>query len=177
MSGFFSLMNLARGLPWKLIGIVAIIASAFVGGCQHGEKSTTAKWDAARAATEIQFQQLVAKQAQATTQVVTQYVDRVKVVKQRGADIVKEVNVYVPTQADAACAVPRGFVRLHDAAAEGVIPDTPSLADASPSGIALSTTTATVVDNYGRYHEVAEQLKALQQWVREQQALAGGDTQ
>lgn len=177
MIGLFPLMNLVRGLPWKLIGILAIVASAFVGGCQHGAKSVTAKWDAERAETEIQFQQLVAKQAQATTQVVTQYVDRVRVVKQRGADIVKEVKVYVPAQADAACTVPRGFVRLHDAAAEGVIPDTPGLADASPSGIALSTTTATVVDNYGRYHEVAEQLKALQQWVREQQALAGGDTQ
>ncbi len=177
MSGFFSLINLARGLPWKPIGILAIVASAFVGGCQHGAKSVTAKWDAERVETEIKFHQLVAKQAQATTQVVTQYVDRVKAVKQRGADIVKEVKVYVPTQADAACAVPRGFVRMHDAAAEGVIPDAPSLADASPSGVALSTTAATVADNYGRYHEVAEQLKSLQQWVREQQALAGGDTQ
>jgi len=177
MSGLFSLINLARGLPWKLIGILAIVASAFVGGCRHGAKSVTAKWDTERAESEIKLQQLAAKQAQTTTQVVTQYVDRVKVVKQRGADIVKEVNVYVPVQADVACTVPRGFVRLHDAAAEGVVPDAPNLADAAPSGVALSTTAATVADNYGRYHEVAEQLKSLQQWVREQQALTDGGTQ
>lgn len=177
MSGLFSIISVMRGLPWKLIGILAIVTAALVGGCQYGAKRVTAQWDAERAQTEIKLQRLAAKQAQTTAQVVTQYVDRVRVVKQRGADIVKEVKVYVPAQADADCTVPHGFVRLHDAAAEGVVPDAPSLADAAPSAIALSTTVATVADNYGRYHAVAEQLKALQQWVREQQALADGGAQ
>lgn len=170
MIGFFSLINLARGLPWKLIGIFAIIASAFVGGCQYGAKIVTANLDAERAETEIKFQQLVAKQAQATTQVVTQYVDRVKVVKQRGADIVKEVKVYVSTQADSACDLPGGFRVLHDAAAsQSEFPDPTRAVDARPASV--EDVAATVAENYTTYHEVAEQLIALQSWVKQQEQV------
>ena len=53
----------------------------------------------------------------------------------------------MPVQADAACTINRGFVRLHDAAAAG-----------------------TVVANYQTCHENAEQLRAMQVWVSEMQA-------
>ena len=63
------------------------------------------------------------RRAQATVKVVTQYVDRVRVVREKGETIIKEVPVYVPVQADAACTINRGFVRLHDAAAAGELPE------------------------------------------------------
>lgn len=65
--------------------------------------------------------------------------------------LVKEVPVYVPASADDRCVVPLGFVRLHDAAAQGVpapAPDPGEPADA-PSGVALSAVASTVVANYG----------------------------
>lgn len=55
--------------------------------------------------------------------VVTQYVNRIRIVREKGETIIKEVPVYVPVQADAACTLNRGFVRLHDAAAAGELPE------------------------------------------------------
>ncbi len=57
------------------------------------------------------------KGAQGSTVTVTQYVDRVQTIRLKGDTIIKEIPRYVPIQADASCVVPRGFVRLHDAAA------------------------------------------------------------
>lgn len=99
--------------------------------------------------------------------IVTRYVDRVHTIYVRGATLTQKVPLYVPAPADAACPVPVGFVRLHDAAAAGTeVPDRPGAADAVPSGVALSTVAGTVVDNYTTCHATAEQLTALQDWVR-----------
>ena len=107
------------------------------------------------------------RQAQATVKVVTQYVDRVRVVREKGDTIIKEVPVYVPVQADAACTINRGFVRLHDAAAAGELPEPARDADAAAAGIALSAVAGTVATNYQTCHENAEQLRVLQAWIAE----------
>ena len=102
----------------------------------------------------------------ATVKVVTKYVDRVRLMREKGDTIIKEVPVYVPAQADAACTVNRGFVRLHDAAAAGELPTSTGDSDAAASSLALSTVATTVAANYQTCHENAEQLRALQGWVR-----------
>lgn len=107
--------------------------------------------------------------AQSAAVTVTQYVDRERVIRLKGDTIVKEVPRYVPVQADAACVVPRGFVRLHDAAAAGTLPspDTGD-ADAAPAGIALSAVASTVAANYTGCHVDAARLTSLQQTLRDQ---------
>jgi hypothetical protein len=102
--------------------------------------------------------------------VVTEYVDRVQVIKERGATIIKEVPVYVSAQADAACTVNAGFVRVHDASARSLpAPEPSGAADEAPSGIALSTVAATTAANYTDCNANAEQLSKLQTIVREYQ--------
>lgn len=122
----------------------------------------------------IDAKALAAAQAKAgkiTTQVVTQYVDRVHVVRERAQTIVQKVPVYVTAKADAACTVPAGFVRVHDAAVQGLeLPASASTADGAPSGVALSTVAGTVAGNYGICRETAERLTSLQDWVRQQAA-------
>lgn len=108
--------------------------------------------------------------AKASEHIVTRYVDRVRVVHERRATITKEIPVYVTAQADAACSVPVGFVRVHDAAAANDLPGPAGVTDAQPSGLALSTVAGTVVDNYATCHAAIEQLNALQSWVRANQA-------
>ena len=109
------------------------------------------------------------KNAQGATVTVTQYVDRERVIRLKGETIVKEVPRYVPIQADAACVVPRGFVRLHDAAAAGAVPDPNSGdADAAPSSVALSAVAGTVAGNYTDSHANSAQLRSLQQALRDQ---------
>ncbi|WP_423378162.1 hypothetical protein [Burkholderia sp. LMG 32019] len=105
--------------------------------------------------------------ARRDVKVVTQYVDRVQVVREKGDTIIKEVPVYVDREADRTCVVPVGFVRVHDGAAANVPVGDPGSADAAPSGIALSAVAATVAGNYTTCHENAEQLIALQARVRD----------
>jgi hypothetical protein len=86
--------------------------------------------------------------------------------------LVQRVPVYVSPTADRRCDVPHGFVRLHDAAAAGDgLPDPAGQSDEAASGLALSAVAATVAENYGTCHQIADQLSALQAWIRDQQDL------
>lgn len=109
---------------------------------------------------------IIAQQAKVTERVVTKYVDRIKVIRERGATIVREVPIYVPSDA---APLPGGFRLLHDAAALGAVPDAAGIPDAAP--VAAQDAASTVVDNYTTYHETAARLTALQDWVKQQQAL------
>ena len=131
--------------PYRWLALV-LLAAALIGfGWIKGAGHVQAQWDAA-----------VQKQTLQTA-----------AVREKGDTIVKEVPVYVPVQADAACAINRGFVRLHDAAAAGELPEPARDADAAAAGLALSAVAGTVAANYQTCHENAEQLRALQAWVRE----------
>ena len=153
--------------PYRCLALI-LLAAALIGfGWIKGAGHVQAQWDAAVQQQTLQVASTRERQAQATVKVVTRYVDRVRVVREKGDTIIKEVPVYVPAQADAACTVNRGFVRLHDAAAAGELPEPATDADAAAAGIALSTVAGTVVANYQTCHETAEQLRALQEWVGE----------
>ncbi|MBU9520232.1 hypothetical protein KTE45_17285 [Burkholderia multivorans] len=137
--------------------VIAIQHALLVSAGQHADdlardvRERTAERDAARRDVKI----------------VTQYVDRVRVVREKGDTIIKEVPVYVDREADRACVVPLGFVRVHDAAAANVPLGHPGSTDAAAAGVALSAVAATVADNYTTCHENAEQLIALQARVRD----------
>ncbi|MBU9490289.1 hypothetical protein [Burkholderia multivorans] len=137
--------------------VIAIQHALLVSASQHADdlardvRERTAERDAARRDVKI----------------VTQYVDRVRVVREKGHTIIKEVPVYVDREADRACVVPLGFVRVHDAAAANVPVGHPGSTDAAAAGVALSAVAATVADNYTTCHENAEQLIALQARVRD----------
>lgn len=158
-------MNL---IPWPYRWLaVAALAVALIGfGWIKGAGHVQAQWDAAVQQQSLQAAAIRERQAQATVNVITEYVDRVRVVREKGDTIIKEVPVYVPVQADAAsCTINRGFVRLHDAAAAGELPEPARDVDAAAAGIALSAVAGTVAGNYQSCHENAEQLIALQNWA------------
>ena len=153
--------------PYRWLALV-LLAAALIGfGWIKGAGHVQAQWDAAIQKQTLQIAAIRERQAQATVKVVTQYVDRVRVVREKGETIIKEVPVYVPVQADAACTINRGFVRLHDAAAEGRTPEPARDTDAAAAGIALSAVAGTVASNYQTCFETAEQLRALQVWIKE----------
>lgn len=147
--------------------VLAIVAAAVLWGwwSHHQLASARAAATAATARADGLAAQLAA--AKQDTRIVTQYVDRVHTVEVRGRDIIQKVPVYVPQTVDAACTVNRGFVRVYNAAAQGVdLPGTAGALDATGSGVALSTVASTSVDNFTTYHAVAARLTALQEWAR-----------
>lgn len=161
-------MNILSMIPlhYRIIGGLAILLMIIAAAEFDGAARVNARWQEDKAKQAAAAAAILEKQGEATVKVVTEYVDRVKVVREKGDTIIKEVPVYVPAQADAACTINRGFVRLHDAAAANQIPEPAGVADAAPSGITLSTAAGTIAGNYERCSENAEQLRALQEWVR-----------
>jgi hypothetical protein len=111
-------------------------------------------------------------QSDLTTSIETEAVKAQVEIRWRTQTLIREVPVYVTSDADTRCIVPVGFVRIHDAAASGnPLPEPSGLADDAPSGVAISAAAATIIANYGQYDAVSRQLTDLQKWVREQQAL------
>ena len=102
-----------------------------------------------------------------TTEIVKVYITKIEKVQETTNEIINQVN----TKDDAMCDLPESFVRLHDASAKGIIPEPATGVDGASSGIALSEAEKVIIQNYGQYIKVSEELKALQDWVRQQKAL------
>lgn len=119
-----------------------------------------ARGDAATGAQAVAVVTVKQRLAEATVQVVTQYVDSVHTVREVGQTIIKEVPVHVPSDFPA---LPSGFRLLHDAAPIGQLPDPARAADAP--AVPAQDLADTVAANYLACHENAEQLTALQAWV------------
>jgi hypothetical protein len=144
---------------WLIAGGLIIAVTGF--GYYKGAQSVRKDFDAYKAQIALLEAQRKAKQAEVTTTVVTKYVDRVKIVKEKSDAIKKE--------ADGVSGVCPGSVgMLHDSAALQVPPAPRSSNEGTTDAKALTTT---IIENYGTCHEVREQLKALQEWVRKNAAL------
>ena len=147
--------------------IAASYGAAYMKGRTHGwDKREAIAVEEARE-TVAQMASIAAKRATITERVVTQYVDRIKVIRGRNEAITTEVIRFVPS--DDCLLDPRWRV-LHDAAASNVLPSTPEGTDGTGQSTQADAI-ATVAENYARYHEVATRLGALQQWLREQSSL------
>lgn len=86
--------------------------------------------------------------------------------------LLDEVAVAVTPAIDLSHPVPCGFVRLFNAAAHDPIPESACEPDDAASGVALSEVARTTVENDGQYDILAHQLAAIQEWIRQQQAVA-----
>lgn len=163
-------------LPWKWIGLSAVVI-AVVGGIwwkidDYGDE----KYAAGRAdllAEQSQAADTIEdKQEEVTVQVVTKYVDRVRIVREKGDVIIREVPVYVTAEDDDACIINSGFVRLWNDANTGQVSESSAGADAAPSGVSLSEVGTQKATEAKLCNLNTEQLKGLQEWVRGQQALS-----
>lgn len=155
------------------IGVLAVVALAVWGhgfwkGNEHGtEKLVNYQAAEAKADTE-----LAAARQVVVTQIQTKYVDRIKVVREQGETITKEVHHYV-TQQDDAVPVPVGFVRVFNAAWSGTPPGPPADADRGPSGYPLSAVADAGTNNATTCRVWKEQRDGVIEFYRKQQALGG----
>lgn len=161
-----------RALPgWMLwLALAALIAASAGWGYTRGAVRVQEQWDAATIRQSLTVARVRQHQAEVTERVVTQYVDRVRTVQVAGDTVIREVPVYVPTQCDPDGRLPAGWRVQHDAAASGEPADPARFADAAP--VAPDAAAETVARNYLACRLNAEQLVALQAWVREQAAVS-----
>ncbi len=158
-----------------LITLQLLLLLALAGGAVWQEHRVSAAQEAqgkaerAKKAAEGQRDDALAgkRAAEANVKTVTHYVDRVQVVRVKGDTITREIPAYVTEKSDAACTVPVGFVRLHNAAAANEPPE-PAAGDpdAPAAGIALSDVAGVLAENYTAYHVLAQQVIGLQEYLR-----------
>ena len=125
---------------------------------------------AVKAAQAKAVARIVDRQSRITLQV-SQSFDAVKIADAAATQTrLSEVTTHVSEKADADCPIPLGFVRLFNGAAHGPVPPSAAGTDDAPSGAQLSDVAKATVQNDGQYDQVADQLKALQGWVLQQEA-------
>jgi hypothetical protein len=143
-------------IPVKVIATILVCGGFYIAGGYNALNEA-----------EEEIKKLKSKQEEITTQIVKVYVTKIEKVKEATNETLKQVN----TKDDSMCDVPESFVRLHDASAKGIVPETSTGINGVSSGIALSEAEKVIIQNYGEYHKVSEQLKALQDWVQQQREL------
>lgn len=116
--------------------------------------------------TQIKYQDRV------TEKVVTKYLQAKAAQAEETRNRIEDVPAHVTPQADAACTVPLGLIRVWDDAVHQPVPDASAGADDAPSGLACSDLAKAFVEAAGQYDAVSHQLMALQDWVRQQREIA-----
>jgi hypothetical protein len=137
---------------WAKYAALALIALALYGmGRMDGSRIEGAKHLAYVAKQATATVRIARAQEKVVVQTEIKYRDRIRIIKEKGETIVKEVPVFVTAADDAAVTVPIGFVRIHRAATTGEPAGAPVDSDREASGIALSTVAE--VDAYnGKNH-------------------------
>jgi hypothetical protein len=105
--------------------------------------------------------QFEASIARLDVKIVTRYVDRVRVIHDTTQSLQREIPSYVTPATDRAFPLPVGFVRLHDAAATGVLPGPAGATDASASDVTASQAASVIAANYGTCLAIRAQLNAV----------------
>lgn len=153
--------------PYRWLAMALLVAAACAVAWFKGAAHVHDAWDLADARRDKAIAERKVRVADKVAAVVTRYVDRVKIVREAGETIIKEVPVYVTQDADRRCPVPAGFVRLWNGANRGELPAPDGSVDEAASAVVLSDIAA----QHGREAEqcraTEEQLIALQDAVRE----------
>lgn len=155
------------GVIMRILGFLLFGAGLYFEGGRSCEVEWRNKLEVAQAEAELIKQ----KSKEINTKVVTKYIERVKVVKENTNAISAKVNETITEQDNANCTIPNTAILLHDHASKNIVPDTTRGTNAGASDVTLSRLLDTTVLNYGTFYEVREQLKALQDWVRDQKKI------
>ena len=157
------------GLQITFVFLLAI-GLFFIGAISNEES-----WQLKVKEMEVKVAQQELAASEITTEVITKYIDRVKIVEGKTHEIIKKVPVYITKESDDKCTINNGFVSLHNSSASQTkIPDTSRDFNETASNVKLSTVATTISENYGTYYQVTEQLKALQDWINKQKELSDG---
>ena len=150
-------------LPYKLLAGVALILGVFVYGYMKGSAHAELELQRFAAKNATLTAEMEKKNSEISTEVVTQYVDRVNTIREKEyvyRDIAKTV---VPSQS----VLSNGWVFTHDISATGSDADATRSSDASPSGIKDTDALVGIIRNYAICQSNSVQLTELQRWINE----------
>jgi len=157
----------AKLAPYKIAIGVALLVGCFSAG--YYKATVRAHETASRIALEHQLElterarELETARANVTERVVTKYVDRIKIVKETEYVTSNIIQDHVPDR----FSLSNGWVYTYDSIVKGTVPDASRASDEAASGITATDALGSINTNYGICKQNAEQLVALQDWVRQ----------
>lgn len=152
-------------IPWwgRALAMLALVAAVWGHGFVKGLAWVQDDWDKQVAKVEAERIDAVVRAARVSERVVTKYVDRVRVVRDKTAALTAAAAAVHGDPALSGC-----FVRLHnDATQADVLPDAACHADEKTAPVEADQGLRTVIENYGNCREVESQLNQLQEFVLE----------
>jgi hypothetical protein len=148
-------------LPYKLLAGVALVAGVFFYGYMKGSASADAELARFGQKNAELVADLEKKNSEISTQVVTEYVDRVNTIKEKEYVYRDIAQGSVPSQH----IMSNGWVYAHDISATNSDADPARASDASASGIKDNEALLTIFSNYSRCLQNSQQLEGLQRWI------------
>jgi hypothetical protein len=160
--------------PLRLLGVVAVAFNFGIWSAGHfyygpriqKERSALVHYKAQIATAQAK---LAEAQAKVVIQTEVQYRDRIKIVKEKGDTIIKEIPIYV-TQADTSrFGVNVGYVRHYNATFTGELAGAAAESDRRPAGISLAEIAEANAFNANVCWQWREQALGLREFYRQLQ--------
>lgn len=163
------------------VGVATALAIGFSAGWQAQGWKSEAKLNAWKAAAEKSAREATAaaralEQSEANLATTIAEKNAIEAQEARVVDriVTKEVIRYVKSPNAGQCRLPGEWVRVHDAAASGRVPEVSDAADGlndAPGTVDDIEALEVVTDNYAKCRSDARRLANLQTWIKE---IAGG---
>lgn len=138
---------------------------------EQGRVEVQSAWDKSVARGKAEVERLKKEAGKVTTVTETKTIEKIKYIKEKGDEIVKRVEVFVPVESNSCKQLDGGFRVYHDAAVENRIPDTAEIANAAPT--TPTEVAATVAGNYAKCNLAYETVTQWQTWAKEQCEING----
>lgn len=175
-----SFMNPLSLIPpqYKIVAQLILAAVLFGSGTWVGHKITQNHYVTVITKMEVEAEHLRAEKirlqneldkeiAKVKEKVITKYVDKIKVIKEKEYVYREQAVNNVPDRV----ILSNGWLHLHNAAAGNSEADSTRSSDATPSGVEANRALGVVAENYSICHENATKLTLLQEYVREVQRV------
>lgn len=153
-------------LPYKILAGLALLAGVFFYGYMKGSVHAEAELQRFAAKHAAQVAELEKKNAEISGKVVTEFVDRTNTIREKEIVYVDSAKKHLPP----GTMLSNGWVYTHDVSATNGDADSTRVADATPSGIETNQALISVIGNYSRCEQNAQQLIALQKWINDNKA-------
>jgi len=153
-------------LPYKILAVVLLVGGAFGAGYKKGtDAGEVMIQQAANEAEQLKIE-LEKEQQNIKERVVTEYVDKIKVVTQKETIYRDAADKQVPGKFN----LTNGWVYLHDTSVQGLELDPEKTTDDTDSVVKDNQALGTVLGNYSICLQNAQQLVSLQSWILETKA-------
>ena len=152
-------------LPAKLAATVMIMLGALGFGYMKGKEGAKIAIANYEAAAQKQINELKDINAEISSKVTVQYVDRVNTIREKETRYVDSAKDDVPSQFE----LSNGWVFTHDISATGSDADSTRSTDETTSGIKDNEALITILRNYSSCQQNSEQVINLQEWITKNQ--------